>query len=77
MPPPSRHRSTRRSERRATLERDGDQGVLRVSGLPQHRNRIYEVWIARGKEVRPRRLFQVDARGGSAAIPTGSTTRTR
>lgn len=57
---------------RATLERDGDKGILRVSGLPQHRNRIYEVWLARGKEVRPAGLFQVDRSGsGAAAIPTG------
>jgi hypothetical protein len=57
---------------RATLERDGDKGVLRVSGLPQRRNRIYEVWLARGKEVRPAGLFQVDRSGqGAAAIPTG------
>jgi anti-sigma-K factor RskA len=57
---------------RATLERDGDKGILRVSGLPQRRNRIYEVWLARGKEVRPAGLFQVDRSGqGAAAIPTG------
>ena len=57
---------------RATLERDGDQGILRVSGLPQRRDRIYEVWIARGEEVRPAGLFQVDRAGtGAAAIPTG------
>jgi anti-sigma-K factor RskA len=57
---------------RATLERDGDKGILRVSGLPQHRNRIYEVWLARGEDVRPAGLFQVDRSGqGAAAIPTG------
>jgi anti-sigma-K factor RskA len=57
---------------RATLERDGDKGILRVSGLPQHRNRIYEVWLARGKEVHPAGLFQVDRSGsGAAAIATG------
>jgi hypothetical protein len=57
---------------RATLERDGDKGILRVSGLPQRRNRIYEVWLARGEEVRPAGLFQVDRSGqGAAAIPTG------
>jgi anti-sigma-K factor RskA len=55
-----------------TLERDGDRGILRVSGLPQHSNRIYEVWIARGKQVRPAGLFQVDRQGrGAAAIPHG------
>jgi anti-sigma factor RsiW len=57
---------------RATLERQGDRGVLRVSGLPQRRNRIYEVWLARGGEVRPAGLFQVDRTGrGAAAIPRG------
>ena len=57
---------------RATLERDGDKGILRVSGLPQHSDKIYEVWIARGEEVRPAGLFQVDRSGrGAAAIPTG------
>lgn len=57
---------------RATLDRDGDRGILRVSGLPQHRDRIYEVWIARGEEVRPAGLFQTDRSGdGAAAIPTG------
>jgi anti-sigma-K factor RskA len=57
---------------RVTLERDGDSGILRVSGLPQHTNRIYEVWIARGKQVRPAGLFQVDRQGrGAAAIPHG------
>jgi anti-sigma-K factor RskA len=57
---------------RATLERDGDKGVLHVSGLPQHQDQIYEVWLARGKDVRPAGLFQVDRSGqGAAAIPTG------
>ena len=56
----------------ATLVREGDQGVLQVSGLPQQRDRIYELWIARGGEVRPAGLFQVDRDGrGAAAIPTG------
>ena len=56
---------------RATLVRDGDQGTLHVSGLPQHRNRIYEVWLARGKQVRPAGLFQVDRSGRGAAAITG------
>ena len=56
----------------ATLERDGDSGILRVSGLPQRPDRIYEVWLARGDEVRPSGLFQVDRRGrGAAGIPSG------
>jgi anti-sigma-K factor RskA len=57
---------------RATLERDGDSGILRVSGLPQHRRSIYELWIQEGKQVRPAGLFQVDRSGrGAAAIPSG------
>ena len=57
---------------RVTLEHEGDRGILRVSGLPQHSNRIYEVWLARGKRVRPAGLFQVDSRGrGAAGIPNG------
>jgi hypothetical protein len=57
---------------RATLERDGDRGILRVAGLPQRKDRIYEVWIQRGKEVRPAGLFQVDRSGrGAAGIPNG------
>jgi anti-sigma factor RsiW len=53
-------------------ERDGDRGILHVSGLPQRTNRIYEVWLARGDRVRPAGLFQVDRRGqGAAAIPSG------
>jgi anti-sigma-K factor RskA len=57
---------------RATLEHGGDSGILRVSGLPQRRDRIYEVWIQRGERVRPAGLFQVDPRGrGAAAIPAG------
>jgi anti-sigma factor RsiW len=56
----------------ATLEVDGDRGILRVSGLPQRRNRVYEVWLARGDKVRPAGLFQVDRQGrGAAGIPSG------
>ena len=56
----------------AVVERTGDQGILRVSGLPQRRNRIYEVWIARDGQVQPSTLFQVHPDGtGAAAIPQG------
>lgn len=56
----------------ATLERDGDSGILRVSGLPQRPGRIYEVWLAQGGDVRPAGLFQVDRSGrGAAAIAAG------
>lgn len=56
----------------ATLERDGDSGVLRVAGLPQRTGRIYEVWLAQGDQVRPAGLFQVDRSGRAAtAIPRG------
>ena len=56
----------------AVVERTGDQGILRVSGLPQRRNGIYEVWIARDGQVQPSTLFQVHRDGtGAAAIPEG------
>ena len=46
----------------AVVERDGDKGILRVSGLPQRTNGIYEVWIAR-RPGAPSTLFQVHATG--------------
>lgn len=56
----------------AVVERTGDQGILRVTGLPQHTDGIYEVWIARGNKVEPSTLFQVHKDGsGAAAIPHG------
>jgi anti-sigma-K factor RskA len=56
----------------AVVERTGDTGILRVSGLPQHTDGIYEVWIARGNKVEPSTLFQVHKDGsGAAAIPHG------
>jgi anti-sigma-K factor RskA len=56
----------------ATVERTGDKGILRVSGLPQRTDGIYEVWIARGEQVEPSTLFQVHRNGtGAAAIPNG------
>jgi len=43
-----------------------------VSGLPQHKDGIYEVWIARDGNVEPSTLFQVNRNGsGAAAIPDG------
>ena len=56
----------------AVVERTGDNGILRVSGLPQRTDGIYEVWIARGEEVVPSTLFQVHRDGtGAAGIPEG------
>jgi hypothetical protein len=56
----------------AIVERTGDEGILRVSGLPQRTDGIYEVWIARDGEVVPSTLFQVHRDGsGAAAIPEG------
>ena len=56
----------------AVVERTGDKGILRVSGLPQRTDGIYEVWIARGQQVEPSTLFQVHKDGsGAAAIPDG------
>jgi len=56
----------------ATVERTGDEGILRVSGLSQRTDGIYEVWIAREGKVEPSTLFQVHRNGnGAAAIPRG------
>jgi anti-sigma-K factor RskA len=56
----------------AVVEKTGDQGILRVTGLPQRTDGIYEVWIARGDQVEPSTLFQVQRDGsGAAAIPEG------
>lgn len=56
----------------ATVERTGDKGILRVDGLEQRTDGIYEVWIARGDTVEPATLFQVNREGrGAAAIPEG------
>ena len=60
---------------RATLERKGDNGVLRVSGLPQHSHRIYQVWIEEKGAVRPAGLFQVDRSGSGAAAIEGELDR--
>jgi anti-sigma-K factor RskA len=56
----------------ASLVRNGDRAILRVSNLPQQRGRVYEIWLVqRGRPV-PSALFQVDHRGaGAAAIPSG------
>ena len=56
----------------AIVERTGDRGILRVSGLPQRTDGIYEVWIERDGQVVPSTLFQVHRNGtGAAAIPDG------
>jgi anti-sigma factor RsiW len=56
----------------ATVERDGDRGILRVSGLEQRTDGIYEVWLERDGKVEPSTLFQVQRDGtGAAAIPRG------
>ena len=57
---------------RATLERDGDRGILRVSGLPQRREPDLRGVDRARQGGAPRGLFQVDRSGtGAAAIPTG------
>jgi hypothetical protein len=56
----------------ATVERDGDGGILRVAGLEQRTDGIYEVWLERDGKVVPSTLFQVHRDGtGAAAIPRG------
>ena len=58
---------------RASIERTGDQGVLRVENLPQRKGHVYEVWLAKGNgKPAPSTLFQVNGDGsGSAGIPNG------
>ena len=55
-----------------TIVRSGDVGVLRVSNLPQRRNRVYEVWLVQDGKPVPSGLFQVGVDGtGAAGIPRG------
>jgi hypothetical protein len=55
-----------------TIVRTGDSGVLRVSNLPQHRGRVYEVWLLKDGKPVPSTLFQVHRDGtGAAGIPDG------
>jgi anti-sigma-K factor RskA len=58
----------------ATLSVPEDEGrgsVLRVEGLPDPgSDRVYQVWVARGDDVVPVSIFDVDKRGvGAAAVP--------
>jgi hypothetical protein len=55
-----------------TLQGDGSDGaVLSVHGLPQTvGNRVYQVWLRRGRDIAPSTLFTVRADGsGAAGIP--------
>jgi anti-sigma-K factor RskA len=55
-----------------TLVRSGDVGVLRVSNLPQRRDRVYQVWLVKKGKPVPSTLFQVGKNGtGAAGIPDG------
>jgi anti-sigma-K factor RskA len=57
---------------KGTLERTGDSAVLRVSNLPQQRDRVYEVWLLQDGKPVPSALFEVSPNGtGSAGIPHG------
>ena len=50
----------------------GDKNaILRVNGLPEPAgNRVYEVWLMRGKQPMPVSIFNVTSQGsGAAAIP--------
>ncbi len=69
-------RPSRRTERRPARppwwSAPATRGSCASSGLPQHKDGIYEVWIARGGTVQPSTLFQVHRNGsGAAAIPEG------
>ena len=52
----------------ATLERSGDSGVLRLTGLDQaSASHVYEAWVQRGRAIKPTSLF--DARhNGTASV---------
>ena len=52
-------------------ENDAAGSVLQVDGLSDPgRGRVYQVWVARGGEVEPVSIFDVDASGdGAAAVP--------
>ena len=53
---------------RATLERSGDSGTLRLTGMEQATpTHVYEAWVQRGRQVKPSSLF--DARhNGTASV---------
>ena len=57
----------------ATIVRDGDDGTLHTTGLPQPAGgAVYQVWIRDGAEISPSTVFVVDRRGeGVAALPAG------
>jgi anti-sigma-K factor RskA len=52
----------------ATLERRGDSGVLKLTGLQQATpTHVYEAWVQRGSQIKPTSLF--DARhNGTASV---------
>lgn len=51
---------------RAKLERSGDSGILKLTGLQQaSSSHVYEAWIQRGDEIHPTALF--DARHNGTA----------
>ena len=67
----SRHRSPA-ARRDGVVERTGDQGILRVSGLPQRRGPHLRGVDRARQGGAPARLFQVHRDGtGAAAIPRG------
>ena len=53
---------------RATLERSGDSGTLKLTGMEQATpTHVYEAWVQRGNQVKPSSLF--DARhNGTASV---------
>ena len=55
----------------ATLEREGDAGILRVERLPRLQpDRVYQVWVSRGKTLEPSSLFVLRRDGtAEAAVP--------
>lgn len=57
----------------ATLEREGDEGELRVDRLPVlARGRAYQLWIQHGQEMKPSTVFTLEPDGTAVAAVEGS-----
>ena len=55
------------------LEREGDQGELRVDRLPAlARGRAYQLWIQHGQEMQPSTVFTLEVDGTAVAPVDGS-----
>jgi anti-sigma-K factor RskA len=56
----------------ATLEREGDRGILHVEELPPlPEDRVYQAWLERDGAVEPSTTFVVDRQGGTEVAVEG------